>query len=83
MSANVLNVLGMPTEQCTKLASLVRKGVAFHHSGLMNKQRALIEEAFRNNKIKAICATTTLGLRRESARTHCACEGFVKVRRRL
>jgi helicase len=60
ISSGVLNVLSRPTEQCTKLSSLVEKGVAFHHSGLMNQQRALIESAFRNNKIKAICATTTL-----------------------
>jgi helicase len=61
ISANVLNVLSRPTDQCTKLSGLVGKGVAFHHSGLMNQQRSLIEGAFRANKIKAICSTTTLG----------------------
>ncbi len=61
IGANVLNVLSRPTDQCAKLASLVEKGVSFHHSGLMNQQRALIEGAFRNGKIKAICSTTTLG----------------------
>ncbi len=60
ISTNVLNVLSRPTEQCTKLSNLVAKGVAFHHSGLMNQQRSIIEDAFRNNKIKAICSTTTL-----------------------
>ncbi len=59
-SASVLNVLDRPTEQCTKLSNLIGKGVAFHHSGLLNQQRALIENAFKANKIKAICATTTL-----------------------
>lgn len=61
ISKEVLNVLDRPTEQCVKLSSLVAKGAAFHHSGLLNKQRALIEEAFKQNKIKAICSTTTLG----------------------
>ena len=46
----MLNVLGRPTEQCTKLAGLVSKGVAFHHSGLMNQQRSLIEGAFRKER---------------------------------
>lgn len=61
ISSEVLNALDRPTEQCIKLSNLVSSGVAFHHSGLLNKQRALIENAFKNNKIKAICATTTLG----------------------
>jgi helicase len=61
ISAEVLNVLDRPTDQCVKLSELVSMGVAFHHSGLLNKQRAIIENAFKANKIKAICATTTLG----------------------
>jgi helicase len=61
VSENVLNVLERPTEQCKKIAALVKKGVSFHHAGLMNKQRHLIEEAFKANLIKAICSTTTLG----------------------
>ncbi len=60
ISASVLNVLDRPTEQCIKLSNLVGKGIAFHHSGLLNQQRALIENAFKANKIKAMCATTTL-----------------------
>ncbi|MGI0100232.1 MAG: DEAD/DEAH box helicase [Candidatus Micrarchaeaceae archaeon] len=61
ISAQVLNVLDRPTEQCAKLSDLVGNGVAFHHSGLMNQQRSLVENAFRSGRIKAICATTTLG----------------------
>ncbi|MGD0510768.1 MAG: helicase-related protein, partial [Candidatus Micrarchaeaceae archaeon] len=61
ISAEVLNALDRPTEQCIKLSDLVSNGVAFHHSGLLNKQRTLIENAFKSNKIKAICSTTTLG----------------------
>ena len=59
---DVLNALERPTEQCTKLAGLVKRGIAFHHAGLVNAQRGKIEDAFRNNLIKAICSTTTLGL---------------------
>ena len=59
---NILNVLEKPTAQCIKLSDLVKKGIAFHHSGLLNAQRNYIENAFKDNLIKAICATTTLGL---------------------
>ena len=59
---NILNVLQRPTEQCRKLAAVVRGGAAFHHSGLMNQQRWYVEEAFRNNLIKVICSTTTLSV---------------------
>jgi len=56
----VYNVLDRPTDQCAKLSRLVKSGVAFHHAGLLNAQRACIEDAFRSNTIKVICATTTL-----------------------
>ncbi len=58
---SILNVLDRPTEQCIKLSKLVRYGIAFHHAGLLNAQRGLVEDAFKRNLIKAICATTTLG----------------------
>lgn len=60
LSEKVLNVLEQPTEQCKKLASLIEKGVAFHHAGLLAKQRELIEEAFREGKLKVLTATPTL-----------------------
>ena len=50
-----------PTEQCVKLGSLVEKGIAFHHAGLLNQQRSAVENAFKENRIKVICSTTTLG----------------------
>ena len=62
IGGNILNVLEKPTAQCIKLSDLVKKGIAFHHSGLLNAQRNYIENAFKDNLIKAICATTTLGL---------------------
>ncbi len=61
LAEEVLNALERPTAQCERLAAQVRDAVAFHHSGLVNRQRSLIENAFREGKIKAICSTTTLG----------------------
>ncbi len=61
VSEELLHVLEQPTEQCKKLSNLVEKGVAFHHAGLMAKQRTLIEDAFKENKLKILSATTTLG----------------------
>ncbi len=58
----ILSSLSHPTKQCEKLASCVKKGIAFHHSGLAPKQRNLIEDSFKNGKIKVICCTTTLAL---------------------
>ena len=49
-----------PTKIRRELAGCVREGVAFHHAGLKYNQRKLIEDAFKNNIIKVICATPTL-----------------------
>nr|AIE90975.1 dead/deah box helicase domain-containing protein (helS) [uncultured marine thaumarchaeote AD1000_100_C06] len=42
------------------LAKLIKHGVAFHHAGVSNQQRQIIESGFRDRKIKIICATPTL-----------------------
>ncbi|MEM2121075.1 MAG: helicase-related protein [Candidatus Woesearchaeota archaeon] len=60
LSDEVLNVLPRPTKQCEKLAYCLKSGIAFHHSGLVAKQRHLIEENFRSGIIKVICCTPTL-----------------------
>jgi len=60
LSKKILSAISSPTEQCKKLAICVKKGVAFHHSGLVSKQRELIESSFREGTIKAICCTPTL-----------------------
>jgi len=42
------------------LADLVSKGTAFHHAGLGGTHRRLIENAFREGRIKVLTATPTL-----------------------
>ncbi|MEM4098772.1 MAG: DEAD/DEAH box helicase, partial [Candidatus Micrarchaeaceae archaeon] len=61
VSETVLHALSRPTLQCERLARLILKGAAFHHSGLVNEQRHVVETAFKENLIKVISATTTLG----------------------
>jgi len=60
VSERIANVLEQPTSQCLELAELVKKGAAFHNAGLLEKQRRLVEEAFKRNYLKVICATPTL-----------------------
>lgn len=62
LSKEILHALNKPTAQCEKLAKIVAKGAAFHHSGLVNSQRHEIEDAFRSGILKAICSTPTLAL---------------------
>jgi len=57
---DALNTLESPTEQCASLAESIKLGAAFHHAGLMNKQREIVEENFRNGGIRVLCSTTTL-----------------------
>jgi helicase len=42
------------------MSKLVLNGVAFHHAGLSPPSRKLIEDSFREGKIKVIAATPTL-----------------------
>ncbi|MEM0480869.1 MAG: DEAD/DEAH box helicase [Candidatus Aenigmatarchaeota archaeon] len=62
ISKEVLNVLEVPTEQCKLLSELVKRAIAFHHAGLLYKQRKIIEDAFKNKKLKVIVSTTTLSM---------------------
>lgn len=48
------------TELVKTLASLVKKGVAFHHAGLNQPCRDLVETEFRNGSIKILASTPTL-----------------------
>ena len=49
-----------PTAMAEKLAESIRGGVAFHHAGLTTKHRKIIENAFKERILFAICATPTL-----------------------
>jgi helicase len=60
LSREIENALPHPTKQCARLASCVKSGVAFHHAGLIAKQRNAVEEGFRNGLIKILTATPTL-----------------------
>lgn len=70
LSEEILKALSKPTKQCERLAACVKRGVAFHHSGLTAKQRELIEDNFRNGTIKIIAATPTLCLSKDTKIWH-------------
>jgi helicase len=42
------------------LARLMIAGTAFHHAGLNNQERTIVEDCFRNDLLKVIVATPTL-----------------------
>ncbi|HLD19211.1 MAG TPA: helicase-related protein [Candidatus Nanoarchaeia archaeon] len=60
LSFDALEALQKPTQQCERLARTLKKGIAFHHSGLVREQKTLIEDAFREGKVRIICCTPTL-----------------------
>ncbi len=60
LAKKIESVLGSPTKQCKRLARSVEGGAAFHHAGLVAKQRELVESAFRSGLLKTIAATPTL-----------------------
>ncbi len=43
-----------------KLEYLIKRGVAYHHAGLSNIARKVVEEGFRNKVIRIVFATPTL-----------------------
>jgi helicase len=47
-------------EMSRNLADCIRLGSAFHHAGLLNSQRKIVEDAFRDGRIKVVVSTPTL-----------------------
>lgn len=43
-----------------KLYLLIKRGVGFHHAGILSDQRRIVEKLFREGRIKLVVATTTL-----------------------
>ncbi len=60
LGEKILHALPKPTKQCERLSRCIKNGVAFHHAGLVHKQKELIEDEFRIGKVKIICCTPTL-----------------------
>ena len=59
-SEKIINSQSEPTSIGSKISKCVRNGVAYHHAGLSNVQRKIVESNFRNGNIKCIAATPTL-----------------------
>ncbi len=60
LEKEILKAASTPTKQCRRLSHCIKKGIAFHHAGLLQKQKDLIEDGFRKGTIKIICCTPTL-----------------------
>ncbi|MBU0898470.1 MAG: DEAD/DEAH box helicase [Nanoarchaeota archaeon] len=60
LSKKILKSVDNPTKQCKRIADCIENGTAFHHAGLISKQRTLIENSFREGLLKVITATPTL-----------------------
>ncbi len=48
------------TSMAARLGKCIDGGVAFHHAGLTNDQRSMIEKEFKKGRVKCIVATPTL-----------------------
>ncbi|MHA2424348.1 MAG: DEAD/DEAH box helicase [Candidatus Thorarchaeota archaeon] len=62
LSKGATKIGGTPSapEASKTLARLIANGVAFHHAGLDNQERAFVEDYFKDNLLKVIVATPTL-----------------------
>ena len=59
---------GERTGMSEELAELVRCATAYHHAGLSGAHRKIVEDAFKDRKIKVLTATPTLSLGRQPSR---------------
>lgn len=59
-SKNILEGETEPTNIGKKLSHCVSAGIAFHHAGLSYQQRKLVEDSFKEGRVKCIVATPTL-----------------------
>jgi len=48
------------TSMAARLGKCIDGGVAFHHAGLTNDQRSMVEKEFKKGRVKCIVATPTL-----------------------
>src|SRR5256712_6626507 len=48
------------TSMGARLGRCIEGGAAFHHAGLTNEQRSLVEKEFRKGRLKSLAATPTL-----------------------
>jgi helicase len=62
VAKDIENALASPTKQCRRLAAAVRMGAAFHHAGLIAKQRKAVEDSFRAGLVKVVTATPSLAM---------------------
>ena len=62
VSEKIVGHVTPPTKQCRMLSACVSNGVAFHHAGLVQKQKKLIEDSFRSENIKVICCIIIVNL---------------------
>ncbi|MEM2093112.1 MAG: DEAD/DEAH box helicase [Candidatus Bathyarchaeia archaeon] len=59
VAGNIMSA-GEKTRISELLAELVKYGVAFHHAGLRGEHRKIIEDSFKEGRIKVLTATPTL-----------------------
>ena len=62
LSEQLEKTVSPATKQCKRLAKCIKNGIAFHHAGLLQKQKEAIEDAFREGTVKVIACTPTLAI---------------------
>jgi helicase len=60
LSRKVVRKQDEPTSIGSRLAKCLENGCAFHHAGLTNEQRKMIEVSFKQGVLKSVTATPTL-----------------------